>query len=183
MKKIFTLLFVSTILFSSCSEEGPRGPEGPQGPPGEDGAGSRTGLVLDFNPVDLNAGNDYSILIDFNDQDVTVRETDAVFVYLKVDEDGTADGLPVEVFRLLPQTYYVEDGEVQYNYDFTFFDVSIFMDGTANFENLDPAYTQDQVFRVVILPASMAASLDTSNMNNVLKAMNVQEKEVKKASL
>ena len=33
MKKIITLLFVATLVFTSCE-----GPEGPPGPPGYDGA-------------------------------------------------------------------------------------------------------------------------------------------------
>lgn len=182
MKRIFTLLFLSTFLFTSCSNEGPQGPpgpEGPAGPVGDDGFGT----VIDFENVDLNAGTNYTFQMNFDEEGIEVFETDAVLVYIKDGEDGTADGLPVEIFRPLPQTYYVDGEAVQYNYEFTFFDVWVFLEGTADLSTLGTAFTEDLVVRIIVLPADFAATLDTSNMNNVLKAMDVQEKDVKKASL
>jgi len=183
MKKLFSILFIATFLFAGCSgdgERGPQGPEGPQGPPGENGL---IGTTIEFEGIDFNEENDYSALINFDDNDIEVFESDGVLVYLKVGEDGTADGLPVEVFRQLPQTYYVEDGEVQYNFDFTFFDVSIFMDGTADFSNLDPSFTQDQVIRIVIVPSDFAETtgVDVSSYKAVMNALDLKESDVKKA--
>lgn len=178
MKKIFTLLFVSVFALSSCTSDdgvqGPQGPEGPQGPPGDDGYGT----VIDFEGVDFNEGNNYEFGMDFNDEGIEVYESDAVLVYLKVGEDGTADDLPVEVFRPLPQTYYVDGEAVQYNYEFTFFNVWVFMDGTADLGSLDPAYTDDQIIRIIIVPAEFAATVDTSNMNAVLEAMDFQKEDI-----
>lgn len=182
MKKIFTLLFLSTFLFTSCSDEGPQGPQGPAGPAGPAGIDGY-GTVIDFENVDLNEGNNYEFGMAFDDHDIEVFETDAVLVYIKDGEDGTADGLPVEIFRPLPQTYYIDGGAVQYNYEFTFFNVWVFMEGTADLSQLGAEFTDDLVIRIVILPADFAASIDTSNMSAVMKAMNVQEKNVKKASL
>lgn len=179
MKKILTLLFVSTFMFTSCSDEGPQGPPGPPGPAGPagvDGYGTVVDVVGSFN-----SDNDYSLLLDFNAEDIEVFETDAVLVYMKTGEDGTADGAPVEVFRMLPQTYYVDGEALQYNFDFTFFDLMIFLDGTVDFNTLDADYTTDRLFRVIVLPAEFAESMDTSNINSVLKAMDVQEKDVKRA--
>lgn len=181
MKKLFSILFMTTFLFTACSddgERGPQGPEGPQGPPGE----AIVGTTIEFEGIDFNENNDYSTLINFNDNNIEVFESDAVLVYLKDGEDGTADGLPVEVFRQLPQTYYVEDGEVQYNFDFTFFDVRIFMNGTADFSNLDPAFTQDQVIRIVIVPSDFAETtgVDVSSYKAVMNALDVKESDVKK---
>lgn len=180
MKKIFTLLFLSTFLFTSCSDEGPQGPPGPAGPagpPGEDGFGT----VIDIEGS-FTSGNEYSLLLDFNAEGIEVFESDAVLVYMKTGEDGTADGSPVEVFRMLPQTYYIGGEALQYNYDFTFFDLMIFLDGTVDLGTLDAEYTNDRIFRVIVLPADFAESMETSNINNILKAINVQEKDIKKAS-
>ncbi|MBE7640191.1 collagen-like protein [Salegentibacter sp. BLCTC] len=182
MKKIFPILFMTTFLFAACSsdgERGPQGPEGPQGPPGE----ALIGTTIEYEGIDFTEENDYSALIEFDD--IEVFESDAVLVYLKDGEDGTSDGAPVEVFRQLPQTYYVEDGEVQYNFDFTFFDVRIFMEGTANFSNLDPAYTQDQVIRIVIVPANFAETtgVDVANYKAVMNALDLKESDVKKVSM
>lgn len=183
MKKIFTLLFVSVFALSSCTSddglEGPPGPQGPQGPPGVDGYGT----VVDFVGVDLNESTGYEFYFEFNEPDIDIEvfESDAVLVYLKTGEDGEADGAPVEVFRMLPQTYYIDGEALQYNYDFTFFDVSIFLDGTIDLSTLDDDYTEDLVFRVVVLPAEFASTINTSNMDAVLRAMDVQSTDIKKS--
>ena len=181
MKKIFTLLFLSSFLFTSCSNEGPQGPQGPAGPAGPPGD-ANYGTVIDVQGS-FTAANEYSLLLDFEEEGIEVFESDAVLVYLKTGEDGTAGGAPVEVFRLLPQTYYIDGEALQYNYDFTFFDLMIFLDGTVDFGTLNADYTNNRLFRVIILPADFAASgVNTSNMDAVLKALDVQEKEIKKAN-
>lgn len=186
MKKIFSILFMTTFLFTACSsndgERGPQGPPGPQGPAGEDGL---IGTTIEFEGIDFTEANDYMALINFDENGVEVFESDAVLVYLKVGEDGTADGLPVEVFRQLPQTYYVEDGEVQYNFDYTFFDVNIFMDGTADFSNLDSSFTEDQVIRIVIVPAGFAETtgVDVASYKAVMNALDLKESDVKKVKV
>lgn len=176
MKKIFTLLLFSVFAFTSCSDDGQIGPPGPQGPLGEAGPLAQ---VIDITG-DFSETDNYTLSLDFNAEGLEVFETDAVLVYLKDGEDGEAGGAPVEVFRMLPQVYYVESGEVQYNYEFTFFEVEIFMEGTANFDDLDPAFTQDQVFRIVIVPGEFAqtSGVDMSNMNAVLNALDVQKSEI-----
>ena len=102
MKKIITLLFVSAFAFTSCSDDGAVGPQGPQGPQGPEGAPGPLGQVIDISG-DFTAANEYSLSLNFDEQGIEVFESDAVLVYLKTGEDGTADGLSVEVFRLIPQ--------------------------------------------------------------------------------
>jgi len=184
MKKLFSILFMTTFLFTACSDDGERGPQGPVGPQGPAGEDGLIGTTIEFEGIDFTEGNDYSALINFDENGVEVFESDAVLVYLKDGEDGTADGLPVEVFRQLPQTYYVEDGEVQYNFDFTFFDVRIFMNGTADLSALDPVFTEDQVIRIVIVPADFAedTGVDVSSYNAVMNALDLSESDVKKAA-
>lgn len=184
MKRIFTLLFVSVFAFTSCSDDGAIGPPGPPGPPGEAGEDGLIGTVLDVEG-DFNEANDFSLLVDFDDFGIEVFETDAVLVYLKTGEDGEADGLPVEVFRLLPQTYYIGDEVLQYNFDFTFFEALIFLDGTVDFSTLEDSYTQDQVLRVVVVPAGFASTsgVDVSNMEEVLNALDIGSGEIEKLSI
>jgi hypothetical protein len=182
MKKIFTLLFMSVFALTSCSSDGPQGPPGPPGPPGEPGEGGFIGSVIDVEG-DFTAGNNYELFLDFDGAGLEVFETDAVLVYRKIGEDGTTtDGLPIEVFRMLPQTHFLDGGTLQYNFDFTFFDIFIYLDGTVDFETLDSQYTQDQVFRIVVVPAEFAETMDTSNINSVLKSLDIQESDIKKAS-
>lgn len=180
MKKLFTLLFCSAFILTSCSDEGSVGPQGPEGPPGEDGL---IATVIDLEGSFTEANN-YELFLDFNDANVEVFETDVVLVYLKVGEDGSAGGAPVEVFRMLPQTYFLDGGALQYNFDYTFFDVLIFLDGTVDFATLDPSYTQNQVLRIVVVPGAFATSgVDLSNMNAVMKGLDLQSSDVIKASL
>lgn len=182
MKKLITLLFVSVFTLTSCSNDGPVGPPGPPGPPGEPG-GLEFAQVVEYESVNFTADNSYSFEVNFNDAGLEVFETDAVFVYMKTGEDGTADGLPVEVFRLLPQTYFLDEGVLQYNYDFTFFEVLVFLDGTIDFASLDAQYTNNRVFRIVVVPAEFANSgVDMSNMDAVLKELKINDQNIIKVN-
>ncbi len=179
MKKIFYLfLAVFSIILVSCSgDEGPIGPPGPQGPPGADGL---IGTVFDVT-ADFNAGNDYSALVTYSDfTDAEVFESDVVLVYLRVGQDGEADGEPVYLWRLLPQTYYVDGGTMQYNYDYSYFDVNIFLDGDVDLSTLGTAFLDDQVFRVAIVPADFAQTtgVNVSDYNAVMSAMKVDPQDI-----
>lgn len=179
MKNKFALLFLVMLGLTAC--EGDTGPPGPQGPPGEDGL---IGTIIDIEG-DFTSQNDFSLSLDFNQAGVEVFESDVILVYLKTGEDGEAGGEPVEVFRLLPQTFFLGNEILQYNFDFTFFDVLIFLDGTVNFDNLDPSFTEDQVFRIAIIPAEFAedSGIDLSNMQAVMKALDLEEREIQMMDL
>lgn len=182
MKKIYFLLSVLAFSLASCSgDEGPVGPPGPQGPQGPAGVDGLIGTVFDIQG-DFTAENDYTLFAEYSQfTDVEVFETDVVLVYLRVGQDGEAGGEPVWVWRLLPQTYYLEGGgTMQYNYDYTFFDVNIFLDANVDLSTLGAAFTDDQVFRVAIVPADIAqnANLDFTDYQEVMSAMNYSSQEV-----
>ncbi|MGB8706118.1 MAG: collagen-like protein [Gillisia sp.] len=181
MKKILALFVMSSLVLTSCSSDGPVGPEGPPGPQGPAGT---TGTVIDVTG-EFTSDNNYELSVDFNEQGVEVFESDAVLVYLKTGEDGTAGGSPVEVWRQLPQTYYVNGGQLQYNFDYTFFDVLIFLDGTVDFGSLDSSYTDNQVMRIVIVPADFAqtSGVDVSSMKAVMNALNVKSSDIQNVKL
>ena len=176
MKKIFFLMTLVAFTFSSCSDEGPVGPQGPEGPPGE----AIVGTVFDVE-TDFTAANDYSVTLEYADfTDVEIFESDVVLVYLNVGTAGEAGGSDVPVWRLLPQTYYVEGGTMQYNYDYTFFDVNLFLDGDVPLGDLDPAFLQDQIFRIAIIPADFAQTtgVNVSNYSEVMSTLKIQESEI-----
>ncbi|HCO82616.1 MAG TPA: dihydrolipoamide dehydrogenase, partial [Arenibacter sp.] len=57
-------------------------------------------------------------------------------------------------------------------------------DGNFNLSNLDTGFTDNQLFRIVILPSQYAASkLDKSNIKAVMKAIGVEDKDVKRFTL
>ena len=174
------LLFVLMITLVNLSCEGPTGPPGPPGLDGLDGInilGQVYEIVGDFTP-----GNNYTIFTDFAlDGPVEVFETDVVLVYIlwEVTQDG------LDVWRLLPQTRLLDQGILQYNYDFTFFDATIFLETDFDPAFLGPADTIDQVFRIAILPADGAGldGLDVSNMNEVMDYLNRDEASVRRFEL
>lgn len=179
MKRIFSLALVACFILTSCSsdEAGPRGPEGPQGPPGDDGL---IGAVFEIEG-DFTAENDYTLFTTYSDfTDVEVFESDVVQVYLLSAQDSEVEGDPIDVWRALPQMYYEENGTVTYNYDFTFFDVNIFLDSNLELGSLSSDYTDNQVFRVAIIPAEFAQNqnLDINNYKEVMSTMKIQEKDI-----
>ncbi len=101
--------------------------------------------------------------------------SDAVLVYILWDQANNLD-----VWRLLPQTIILAEGILQYNFDYTLADVQIFLDGSIDLNTLLPAESQDQIFRIVVLPADFALynSLDVSNYNLVMKSLGLDKKAV-----
>lgn len=184
-----TLLFLSaflTLIFVSC--------EGPVGPPGFDGLDGRDGLdgldgvnilgqVLEIEG-DFNAGNDYAIFYEFP-QTVEVFESDVVLVYILWDQTEDGNGEPVDIWRLLPQTRILDQGLLQYNFDHTFLDVSVFLESDFDLGTLTAGDTDNQVFRIAIMPADFnsGAKLNTSDINAVMSTLNVKEENINRVTL
>lgn len=192
MKKVTLVLgaFIA-LFFISC--EGPAGPPGYDGFDGQDGQDGQNGedgiqgQVFEVDNVNFNydAGGDiYSYIITFSDfTSFEVFESDAVLVYRF---DGTVDyqDTSADAWSLIPQNFFLTEGTIQYTNAHTFIDVEIFIDGNFNMANLDTAFTDNQLFRIVILPSQYAESkLDKSNINAVMRTIGVEEKDVKRFKL
>ncbi len=156
MKKLSLLFAVCTfIIFSSCE-----GPAGPPGPPGYDNLAQVFEATINFNE-----GNSYSRLITYP-SNVVVYESDVVLVYL-LEEVVNGD---VDVWSQLPQTYFPPQGTLLYTFDHTFIDVNIFLDGNFNLNTLGPDYTDNQIFRIAIIPSEYAdADLSMAELMNNLQ--------------
>lgn len=160
MKNIIYLLTIVSFAFVSCD-----GDPGPPGLPGEDG-----GLIV---------ADAFEIEIDFTEENnyehtesygFEVFQYDVVLTYILWEDNGQ------EIWRLIPQDIYLNEGVLTYNYDFTPEDVRIFIDGTVDFSLLESRWTQNQVFRVVVVPAdNVDASIDFSNYNNVIQSLNIKD--------
>ncbi|WCO00411.1 hypothetical protein [Psychroserpens ponticola] len=160
MKHIsYLVLAFATFFILSC--EGDPGPQGPQGVTGGLLVSSAFEIEIDFN-----ADDDYSFIEAYG---FDVYPSDVTLVYILWD---TVNGQ--DIWRLLPQTVEFDDGTLVYNYDFTQSDVSFFLEGTTDLENLDSIWTQNQIFRVVVVPADNIDNLDTSNLNTVMQASNIE---------
>jgi hypothetical protein len=181
MKTIKGILLALTVaIFVSC--EGPVGPMGPPGEPGENGdafIGSVFEIEGDFTPE-----NDYSLFFEFPNS-IEVFESDVVLVYILWEQTEDNSGQPVDVWRLLPQTVVLNEGVLQYNYDHTFNDVQVFLEGTIDFNTLLPAEWQDQVFRIAVLPAdyAMNENLDVSDFGAVMQVIKINPAKIDKFSI
>ncbi|WP_299390632.1 collagen-like protein [uncultured Gelidibacter sp.] len=173
MKKIATLLFVLAITLTACT-----GDQGPMGPPGFDGIdgvdGADGGIIVSSAfEIDVNftADNNYSYTENYGFE---VLPSDVTLVYILWETNNGTD-----IWRMLPQSVYFDDGTLVYNYDFTRTDVRFFLDGTKKFNTLDAEWTQNQTFRVVVVPADNVDGVDISNLNEVMQATNITHFDIK----
>lgn len=188
MKKV--ILFASIIVsafFVSC--QGPVGPEGLEGLPGQQGPKGDPGVNILGSVFDIegtfNTGNDYRIYFEFPTDKIEVFESDAVLVY-RLWETVTVDNETLPVWRLLPQTQFLPQGALQYNFDHTFLDVSVFIDTQFDRTTLEPRWTQNQTFRVVVLPADfakaarMSKNIDFSDYNELKELLQLEGRTIEK---
>ncbi|MEZ5107222.1 MAG: hypothetical protein R2757_22140 [Draconibacterium sp.] len=165
------LLLFAIVIATSCE-----GPQGPQGLPGFDGD-SFIGSVFEIQG-DFTANNSYSLFYEFP-SNFEIYDTDVVLVYILWDQSNGID-----IWRLMPQTVvlktindsYPETDVIQYNFDYTVNDVKIFLETTINYADLLPEETDDQIFRIVVLPADFAAkkSVDINDYNSIIKSSELQ---------
>lgn len=176
------LVFALAVLASCIGEPGPPGRDGLDGQDGQDGE-SFLGSVFEIEG-DFTPENDFSLYFEFP-QTTTVYESDIVLVYILWEQAEDDYGDLLDVWRLLPQTVVLDDGVLQYNYDFTFLDVLVFLEGTIDFNTLLDAETMDQVFRIVVLPADYAISstLDVTDYDQMMKSLGINKGLVQKIDL
>ena len=170
MKKIVSLLFVLAVVLTGCT-----GDQGPMGPPGFDGTngnnGSTTVSTAFEKTVNFNAANNFAFTQKYGFE---VLKSDVTLVYILWEiEDGK------DVWRMLPQTVNLDQGVLFYNFDFTQTDVRFFLDATFDLNLLSSGDTQDQVFRVVVVPADAINGIDVSNLKDVMQINDIQSFEIK----
>jgi len=123
----------------------------------------------------FNSTNSYSSLIIFPH---TIYPSDMVLAY-RLDDviNGT------DVWKLMPQTYYFNDGTLDFRYDFDFtqYDINIFMEG-FDLATVSTNYRNNQVFRVVIIPANFInkTAINYQDYNAVIKALKIDESKILK---
>jgi len=170
MKKSFVLLFISSLFFLSCENER----IGPAGRDGIDGLDGEEGFVFEYE-FSFTAP-DYSAILNLPET-FTMLDSDVALLYFLWEvTDGN-----VEIWRLLPQTLFLNDGVLQYNYDFTKFDTQVFMEGTVNLNDLGADFTDNWIARLVIVPAQFEngrVSIDYSDYQQVKDFYNLSESKL-----
>jgi hypothetical protein len=164
---IWCLLPIALVTVMSC--------EGPVGPPGLPGSDGLDGLVILGEVIELeanfNAQGNFGILGDFG---FTLEESDKVLVYHLDGVDNDRD-----IWRLLPRMVFHPNGIFNYAYDFSRVDFSIFLEGNFDLTTLEQGFVQEQVFRVLIIPAEFInGRIDVSDHENMLKMMEVNPSDI-----
>lgn len=176
MHKFLKLILPVTFAFIlfSC--------DGDPGPPGLDGE-TIIGQVIEIE-ADFNVGNDFSTLFEFP-LDVEVFESDAVLVYLLEDVVDDGAGGTLDVWTPLPQSFFLDQGTLQVTFNHTFVDVSIFLDGNFDLATTPVEFTDNQVFRIAIVPAEFAqnGTVDISNLTTVMSFLNISDKDISRIAL
>lgn len=173
MKKItYILVIVSAFFMQSCITEEVVV---------EDNIDNDTiSEVFEYSNVDFHSGNNYSVFLDFPH---AIYASDMVLVYHLYEVYNGND-----VWRQMPHTYYLNGGgELDYNFDFTRYDANVFLDANFNLGTLSSVWTQNQVFRVVVIPGYFANKnmdkVDLSDYNKVVEYFKLDESKIKKISL
>ena len=121
----------------------------------------------------FNSTNNYSKIVPLNPPIFT---SDVVLVYRLA---GVYQGQ--DVWKLLPETRYFNDGTMDFGYDFDFTinDVNIFMVGNDLLTVTDE-FRLNQVLRIVIVPGRFVSSLKTTNYDAVISTLNIKENQIQK---
>jgi hypothetical protein len=177
MKRFITLLAVIGMFgFQGCT--------GPEGPPGLDGQDGLIAEVFELRNVnfshDISAPNTTGYTI-YQTLNPVLYNGDVILIYRL--SDITLSGAPV--WQQIPRTLFLPQGELDYDFDFSKEDFTIYAGGDYNL-TLTPGYIAGQTFRIVIVPGpanvtgkSESKKVNLSDYNAVIKAYNIDDSNVK----
>ncbi len=118
----------------------------------------RSGVNFQLDPLDGR----YFALVPL---DPPIYNSDVILVYRR-NVDGNAI-----VWSPVPQTIFLGGtSEVNYDFNFTTNDVQLILDGTIDIGTA-PEFRLNQTFRIVIVPGYFANTIDTSDYNAVMSAL------------
>ena len=162
MKRIILLLAISaTFLFQGCTTK-------------EEINADLLAEVFEVR-TSFTAANNYSKLITLNPP---IYSSDMVLVYRSFNVINNQN-----VWRQLPQAVYIAQGELDYNFDFTRNDINLFLESDFDLATLGAVWSQNQLFRIVIIPGYFSnknnKEVDFNNYNAVVKAFNIKDNQIK----
>lgn len=132
--------------------------------------------VYEYVNVDLTSTNNYRAVLNFPHPTYT---SDMVLIY-RLAATGTSG----DVWKVLPETYYFNDGTLDFGYrnDFTRYDAEVTLFG-YDLLGLNTSLKLDQIFRVVIIPGYFgnknAAAIDFSNYSEVERYFQLNKQKKK----
>lgn len=146
MKKLCYSIFGLIVIIgalTSCTVEGV-GPAGRDGIDGLDGIDGQEAYVFEYN-IDFVAPEYREILLLPDDFEMLDSDVVLTYVLWEVVEGD-------EIWRLVPQNVFMSEGILQYNYDFTRTDVSIFLGADFPLSFVPANYLNNWIVRVVVVP-------------------------------
>ncbi|WP_109300844.1 hypothetical protein [Aquimarina sp. AU474] len=164
MKKIFTLLCLATFIFSSCSSD-------------DDTDFDTIGSTFEITGT-FNTANNFLVEAVVPDN-INVFDSDVALVYVLDPTNSTAQ---VDVWEPLPRTFFFNGGGfAQFQFNFIFnaqqniASVEIFLE-SDDLTALAADITDNQAFRIVIVPSAFAQSTDINlkDFNAVQKALKLE---------
>ena len=176
ISRIFYVLIVGILSFS-CSESlpGPVGPQGPRGPQGPQGADGESAFVFEWENVNF-VSPDYEIILPYPET-FQGLDSDVALVYVLWDSYETNDGEIVEVWKSLPFTVLKQEGTLIYQYDFSKYDVRLFLEADFSLDFLGAIDTDEWVVRVVVVPGNFwdGGRVDTSDYDQVAEMLGLPD--------
>ena len=167
MKKItLVLAFIGMITLQSCTvnEDNVNGIDN-----------DTISEVFEYTNVNF-LPNSYTVVLNYPH---TIYSSDMVLVY-RLSDIFQGD----DVWKLLPETYYFDDGTLSFRYDYNFtrYNAEVKLEG-YDLAGLPPAVRLSQVLRVVVIPAyqanKMAAKkVDFNDYNAVINTYNIDESKI-----
>jgi hypothetical protein len=165
LEKLLKIFVFSIGLYSCVGPEGPIGPVGPQGQPGINILGKTYEVDVNFT-----SQNDYIEVFNFPQR---LEDSAGVLVYRLVGVENNRD-----IWRLLPQNYFFEEGVLIYNFDYSVADFAIFLDGPIAFSSLGDQWRINQVFRVIVVPSDFPnGRIDYSDYDTVTSSLGIEESD------
>lgn len=121
-----------------------------------------------------NSTGGYFIYRELNPQ---IYASDVILIYRLTDLINSN----TPVWQLIPRTVFFDNGdELDYDFDFSKEDFTIYADGTYNLSNT-PEFINNQTFRIVIVPGYFSKTtnfIDYSNYEEVIKYFGIDDKNV-----
>lgn len=123
---------------------------------------------------DFNTTDGYTIYQTFNPQ---IFASDVVLIYRL---SGTINS-STPIWQQIPRTLFLPEGELDYDFDFSKQDFTIYAGGTYDLATT-PTYINNETFRIVIVPGYLSnkggKTVDYSDYNAVIKAYNINDASV-----
>ena len=145
--------------------------EGTPGRDGLDGQDAPLSEVFELKNVNFtNSGNGYQIYQTLNPK---IYASDVILIYRLSDQINNT----TPVWQPIPRTLFLTQGELDYDFDFSKQDFTIYAGGTYNL-NLTPSYINNQTFRIVIVPGAFSnrsVNLTQMSYEEVLAKYNIND--------